>query len=127
MTAGPDWKAVLWALVAGILLGVAFTRALSSPRNFSPERRHGRMAEMMSRKLKLSPEQKVELRRILDAKRQRMHAMRSEVEPKFEELRESTRLEIRAVLTPEQREKLDRLEAKWRKRREKMRERAEPR
>lgn len=124
MTPGPDWKAVLWALVAGILLGVAVTRVVHSRRGFSPERRHGRMAEMMGRKLKLSPEQKEKLREILKAKREKMRAMRSEMEPKLDELRQSTRLEIRAILTPEQQEKFDRLEEKWRKRQEKMRERA---
>lgn len=117
----PTKTSVLWALVAGALLGVILARALPGPRLLSPEKRHHRMTEKLSRKLGLSAEQKERLKAVLEAKRVKMRALRDEFEPKFEDLRESTRLEIRGLLDAEQQAKFDRIEANWRKRDERRR------
>jgi Spy/CpxP family protein refolding chaperone len=116
-----DWKAVLWALVAGILLGVAFTRAYQGPRPFGPEKRQHRMLDRIGRKLQLTPEQRSQIKQILETKRRKMEALRAEHEPRLEQLRENTRDEIRRVLTPEQQAKFDVIEMRWRKKREKQR------
>lgn len=112
----PSKSGVLWALVAGALLGVILARALPGPRLLSAEKRHHRLTERLSRKLALSAEQKERLKAVLEAKRVKMRALHDEFEPKFEELRESTRLEIRGLLDAEQQAKFDRIEANWRKR-----------
>ncbi len=55
----------------------------------------------------------------MEAKHQKMEALRAEIQPKFEALRASTSAEIRSVLTPEQQPKFDAMQADWAKRKEK--------
>ncbi|MBI4347857.1 MAG: hypothetical protein HY553_13455 [Elusimicrobia bacterium] len=106
-----DWKAVAGALVAGILIGAAAQRA------FPPKPPKGRMVAHITRKLKLSPEQKQLLQRIVEAKRRRMDALHEENKPKVQAVRESAREEIRAILTPEQQRRFDEMLARWKERR----------
>lgn len=109
-----DAKTVIWALVAGILLGVAITRSVRGVfRHGGLEQRHQRMADRLSRKLDLSAEQRAQLGKVLDAKRQKMHAMHAEFQPRFEEIRASTSVEIRKLLNADQQAKFDRIEAHW--------------
>jgi Spy/CpxP family protein refolding chaperone len=63
--------------------------------------RQGRL-EKMSEDLKLTPEQKEQMRQIFGETRTRLEALRKESEPRFAEIRREADERIRQVLTPEQ-------------------------
>ena len=79
-----------------------------------------RMLERFSRALKLNPEQREAVGKILDERRRQMQALHAQVRPQFEAMRAETRQQISAVLSPEQAARYVELEAKWDKRREKF-------
>jgi len=58
--------------------------------------------EKMSEDLKLTPEQKEQMRQIFGETRTRLEALRRESEPRFAEIRREADERIRQVLTPEQ-------------------------
>jgi Spy/CpxP family protein refolding chaperone len=110
------------ALIAGILIGAAGTSYAIAHRWRTPF--HERLLTRFSSALQLTPQQREQVGAILEAKRQRIDALRAELRPQFDELRASTSAEIRALLTPEQQGKFDEMEAKraqqiarWRERR----------
>ena len=84
------------------------------PRRWNREQRYTEMLERFNSQLKLTPAQRSQIKALLDAKRQRMEAMREE---RREEFRRFTREEIRKLLTPEQQKKFDRMELEWQVRR----------
>ena len=110
------WKQLIVALVLGGCLGF-FGAAASLPRLFHHRWESGqfqhRLLEQFSSKLKLTPEQRTHIAAILEAKRQKIDALRAEIRPRFEEIRTSTGAEIRQLLTPEQQRKFDVMQAKW--------------
>ena len=63
--------------------------------------RQGRL-EKMSEDLKLTPEQKEQMRQIFGETRTRLEALRKESEPRFAEIRREADERLRQVLTPEQ-------------------------
>ena len=63
--------------------------------------RQGRL-DKMSEDLKLTPEQKEQMRQIFGETRTRLEALRKESEPRFAEIRRDADERIRQVLTPEQ-------------------------
>ena len=58
--------------------------------------------ERMSEDLKLSPEQKEQVRQIFAETRTRLEALRKESEPRFAEIRRETDERLKQTLTPEQ-------------------------
>jgi Spy/CpxP family protein refolding chaperone len=58
--------------------------------------------EKMSEQLKLTPEQKEQVRQIFGETRNRLEALRKESEPRFAEIRADADERLRQVLTPEQ-------------------------
>lgn len=58
--------------------------------------------ERMSEDLKLTPEQKEQVRGIFAETRTRLEALRKESEPRFAEIRRETDERLKQVLTPEQ-------------------------
>ena len=70
-----------------------------------------RLLDQFSSKLKLTTEQRNQVGAILQAKRQKIDALRAEIRPRFEEIRTSTSAEIRRALTPEQQRQFDLMEA----------------
>jgi Spy/CpxP family protein refolding chaperone len=58
--------------------------------------------ERMSEDLKLSPEQKEQVRQIFAETRTRLEALRKESEPRFAEIRRDADGRLKQVLTPEQ-------------------------
>lgn len=58
--------------------------------------------ERVARELRLTPEQRVEFRRILGRARRDADALRAEMLPQLHELMEHTREELEVLLTPEQ-------------------------
>lgn len=63
--------------------------------------RQGRL-DQMSEDLKLTPEQKEQMRQIFGETRTRLETLRKESEPRFAEIRRDADERIRQVLTPEQ-------------------------
>lgn len=113
-----DRKAVAWALVAGILLGGGLVWSFG-PRPWWARRGPERMVRRLSSKLDLSAEQRKRLEAIIESKRGRLEALRTEMHPRFEEIRESTRAEIRGILDERQRAKFEKIEERWKKLRDK--------
>ena len=120
------WKQVTLAFVIGTGMGAAATWAYA-PRMFHPHwgsvqfQQH--MLEQFSSKLRLTPDQRQHVAAILEAKREKMDALRAEIRPRFEALRTSTSAEIRQFLTPEQQTRFDVMESEWKTKRERFHER----
>ena len=101
-------KEILVALVVGVCVGWFAASKFSHPPMH--DWKNGRMLERFSRKLDLTPDQKEKVAGILEVKREQFLALRSQVKPQFEEIRSSSRAEIRKLLDPVQQEKFDRLQ-----------------
>ena len=115
-------RAITLACLAGLLVGAAggwWAGRDLFPRRWSWEQRYEKMLERFSSELKLTPEQKGQVKVLLDAKRKKMEALKDEVRPRREEVRQATRTEIRKLLSPEQQTKFDRMEKEWQARRAK--------
>ena len=70
-------------------------------------------------KLELTEEQRAQIKQIFDSKREQMEQIRKEVQPRFHEIRTTTRNEIRAVLSEQQQKKFDRIHKRMDERRKK--------
>jgi len=107
-----QWKQVTVALITGLLLGAFVVAGVL--------RFHGhdfslrRQVQHFSRQLDLTPEQRDQLTVILENKREKLHDLNREIRPRFQEIRESTREEIRKILTPEQQKKFESMRAERR-------------
>ena len=88
----------LLGFAAGALAPAAY-RAWVGGR--APVRRQDRF-EQMSERLKLSPEQKAQVRQIFGETRSQLEALRRESEPRFADIRSQADERLRQVLTPEQ-------------------------
>ncbi|MCI0527822.1 MAG: hypothetical protein L0Y56_10330 [Nitrospira sp.] len=113
-----EWRQIIISLLIGAALGAALGWWGSQYSGDLRGKDHYTwMLERFSTKLSLTPEQKKEIADILEAKRQSIIALRAEVRPRFEEIRNSARDEIRKRLTPEQQQKFDAMQAEWESRR----------
>ncbi len=99
---------LLGAFLAGGALGFSADRLLVRDR-LCPEngrkRAHGRFAA----ELNLTPEQRVAIDSIVDAKNRQLRAIIDPVRPQLDAASDSARAHIRLILTPEQRAKFDEL------------------
>ena len=116
---------VVGALLVGGLIGLAGAASLA------PHARHRhwgkgygqhRLMDRFSSTLHLTPEQREKVSGILEAKRQKIEALRAEIRPRFDEIRTSTSGEIRQLLTPEQQQQFDAMEAERAAKRKQFRE-----
>ncbi|MBI2059512.1 MAG: hypothetical protein HYT87_07040 [Nitrospirae bacterium] len=117
----PSWKTISASLAVGLLLGAAFgwwghRMRLDSWRGEHP---YQRLLERFTSRLDLTPEQQRQVGAILEGKRQRVHALRAEVRPRFDDIRHTTDDEIARLLTPGQREQFDTMKARREERRRK--------
>ncbi len=117
MTTRGKTRLKIWLVVLGIFILGCLTGALLD----SAYRLHARgqgqdmrdrrgkedVFEHMRRDLNLSDQQATEIRAILDQTRNNYRALRTEVGPRYDELRENSRAQIRALLTPEQQKRFD--------------------
>ena len=114
------WKHIIVALVLGGVLGFVGARTLGSycgyRHHWKPGQFQARLLARFSSKLNLNPEQKTKVATILEAKRQKIEALRAEFQPKFKEIRNSTMAEIRPLLTPDQQQRFNVMNAKWEER-----------
>lgn len=69
--------------------------------------RRARVVERFTRELRLSPEQRDQLVRILDETGQRYQKLNEQVRPQYDEIRQSARQRIRAILNDEQRARFE--------------------
>lgn len=80
-----------------------------------------RRLNRFSRRLNLTTAQREAVSKLFQIRRERMKAVWETVHPQWEEIRQSTRQEIRALLTPAQQEIYDRDESQADKKREERR------
>ncbi len=119
------WKQIVVAFLVGALLGTAGSQWCAPFHGYGWGSEHSqkRMLDRFNSRLKLTPDQRQKVAAILEAKRSKMGALRAEVHPKFEEIRNSTRAEIRQLLTPEQQKKFDVMNAEHDARAKRFRDR----
>src|SRR5688572_7922879 len=114
------WKEILVAFVIGAIVGgFAVTRSFERP---MPRKGGAHLVEKFSRELNLSSEQKEQVRRILKSKREQFRALRDQLKPRFDELRNSSRSEIEKILTPEQIPAFRQMEQRWKEKRTRQKE-----
>lgn len=94
-------------LTGAVLMDVYETRVFS--RSDGGDRRAGlfRHDPSFSEFLELTEEQQVEVRAILETTRESFRQLRRQTRPMYDELRENSRNQIRALLTEEQLERYD--------------------
>jgi Spy/CpxP family protein refolding chaperone len=118
------WIVLLVVFGLGCLTGVGIDgvyRAKTSA-SFREQRGHAEREAMFDKirtDLNLTDEQSKEMRRVLDETANDFRALRAELRPKYEELRQKTRGRMRALLHPEQQQKFDALMAEIDSRRQK--------
>ena len=124
-----DWKQIIVALILGIVLGALGTlRCMPfGSHGFlkNPEKMHRHMMEQFTSKLRLTPDQQQKISAILDDTRTKISLLRGEVHPKFEEIRNISKTQIRELLTSDQQKKFDvmsaEMDVRFRKHRDAMR------
>ncbi len=108
-------KQVVIAVLFGVCVGFAGARwgfpRIMRHRWSSGQFQH-RLLDRFSSTLKLTLDQRAQVAAIMEAKRQKMDALRAEIRPQFQALRTSTSAEIRQVLTPEQQKTFDAMQEK---------------
>lgn len=123
------WISLLLTLVLGMSLGILADELLwDRPEDQS---QHGRreggdhLLTKLERELKLTPDQKVRVEKVLAANRQKARDYSKETRKVYAKLRQEFRQEIRAVLSPEQRARFDEMVAEYdaRRRRNERRDR----
>jgi hypothetical protein len=119
------WQKTVVVFVAGALLGVTGTfygMRFQRHENWRDVHKvHEHMLRQFTAKLSLTATQQKEVSRILTDTRQQMEAMRQEIHPRFQAIKETSRARIRALLNPDQQKRFDALgaemEARFSKRR----------
>jgi Spy/CpxP family protein refolding chaperone len=109
------WLVLLVVFVLGCATGVGIGGVYRSKTDASLRESRGRRREAMFEKMRtdlsLTEEQSKEMRKVLDDTGNEFRALRSELRPKYEELRMKTRGRMRALLNTEQQQKFDSLMA----------------
>ena len=119
------WKQVIAAFALGAAAGVFGNRSCAPLHGHRGDRAHFQqeMLEQFSKQLTLTTDQRQRVAEILQSKQARIEALRSEIHPKFDEIRNTTRSEIRQLLTPEQQQKFDVMDAAFEARAKRSRQR----
>jgi Spy/CpxP family protein refolding chaperone len=120
MTPRANTRLKIWLVVLGVfILGCVTGAALDSVYRIKAgddrgsEHRGGRrdrkekIFEEMKRDLNLNEQQATEIRAILDATRNEYRQLKTEVEPRYDAIRQQGRARIRALLNPEQQQRFD--------------------
>lgn len=106
--------AVLFAVFAlGCITGIGidgvYRERTSASFRESRAREHERLFEKIRTDLSLSDDQSKAMRLVLDETANEFRALRNELRPRYEGLRQKTRGRMRALLSPEQQQKFDSL------------------
>jgi len=114
------WRYILISLAIGMLLGAAagifYSRSIAAP--WTPQSAE-RFLRRLDRELKLTEPQQTQIRSFLAGNRDRMSAYQ-------EEVRKTTRAQIRGLLTPEQQPRFDTMVARHDAQRKKRNSEAKP-
>jgi len=102
---------VLACLVLGFALGVFFCHWKGASRFTDPEKRAEYVLNKFSDQLDLNPDQKSKVAAIMKQKHDELKAIHDEVSPRFEQIHQAAKLEIRALLNPDQQKKFDQISA----------------
>lgn len=109
------WLVLLVVFVLGGVTGAGLSGVYRSKANASfresRERDHKAMFEKIRNDLNLNAEQSKGMQKVLDDTAGEFRALRSELRPRYEELRLKARGQMRALLTTEQQQKFDTLMA----------------
>ena len=109
------WLVLLVVFVLGGVTGAGLSGVYRSKANASfresRERDHKAMFEKIRNDLNLNAEQSKAMQKVLDDTAGEFRALRSELRPRYEELRLKARGQMRALLTAEQQQKFDTLMA----------------
>ena len=109
------WLVLLVVFVLGGVTGTGLSGVYRSKVNASfresRERDHKAMFEKIRNDLNLNAEQSKGMQKVLDDTAGEFRALRSELRPRYEELRLKARGRMRALLTAEQQQKFDTLMA----------------
>jgi len=126
------WLVVLGVFVLGCVTGASLSGVYRSRADGGRQRmhngRHGEerdIFEKMRRDLNLNDGQATQVRAILEETRGEFRKLRAEARPRYDAIRQNSRLRIRAVLTPEQQQIFD-AKAAERDAKHRERERSEP-
>ncbi|MCA1556934.1 MAG: hypothetical protein LC731_00140 [Acidobacteria bacterium] len=105
------WLAVVVVFVLGLVTGVSLDSVYRLSSGNEREARNGhnkeKVFERMKRDLDLNEQQGTQIRVILEQTREEYRQLRAEVRPRYDSVRQSARMKIRALLTPEQQQKFD--------------------
>lgn len=107
------WLVLVVVFVLGTVTGVGISGVYRSKANASfresREREHKAMFERIRNDLNLNTEQSTEMQKVLDETAAEFRTLRSELRPRYEELRLKARARMRAILAAEQQQKFDAL------------------
>lgn len=118
MTPRANTRLKIWLVIVGVFVlggatgvlldSVYRLRASGNARQEMRGAHHGEEAvERMKSDLNLNDNQVTQIRAILDQTRNEYHALRAEVRPRYDAVRQNARARIRALLTTEQQQKFD--------------------
>ena len=105
-----------WVCLLSFALGIGtgwWAGREAFPRRWNQEQRYQQMLERFNDRLRLTPEQKTQVKTVFETKRKKMEALREEMRPHFELIRLETQRDLRQLLTPGQQKRFDRMEAEW--------------
>ncbi|MBI2890622.1 MAG: hypothetical protein HYY13_07540 [Nitrospirae bacterium] len=107
------WKEIIAALLIGLFLGAAggWWGHRWRMQRWHGEGRDTQLLEKFTSQLDLTTEQKAQIASILEANRRKVDSLRSEVHPRFDEIRSSADSEIAKLLTPEQQVEFEKMKA----------------
>lgn len=114
-----SWKQVLFSLLIGLFVGFLLGGARRGGREYhamDTDAHFKKMVRRFSSKLDLNAEQEKIVAQILQAKREKIAALRAEVKPRFDEIRQTAKDEIKKVLNSDQQKKLDIMDEKMSRR-----------
>jgi Spy/CpxP family protein refolding chaperone len=106
------WLVVVGVFVLGCVTGASLDslyrlKAGGSERSGERGGRRGDLFEKMKSDLNLTEQQAADVRAVIDQSREEFRALRNEVSPRYDAVRQNARAKIRALLMPEQRERFD--------------------
>jgi len=112
------WTVVALVFLAGVVFGVVATRIvvrrIVRTAILQPERMRERIERDLTRKLKLTEEQRPNVHATLIQAHERLQALRQEFQPRFVLIITQAQQEVSAVLTPEQRERFEKFKRETR-------------
>ena len=119
-----SWKQILITFAVSFVLGTAFGRWEFSEQMHhrwkDPEARHEWILKRLDSRLHLNSDQEQKISAILKNAAPEWEAIRMEMGPKFDTLRQKVREQIRPLLTLDQQTQYDQMETEWKERKEKF-------